>query len=68
MMKIVAVDSRVTEEKFLQLPFSLYKGDSNWIAPLQQDIKKVFDPKKNNHFEHGECARWILEEDGKIVG
>ena len=68
MLQIVEVTNSATEEKFLQLPFSLYKGDSNWIAPLQQDIKKVFDPKKNNHFEHGECTRWILEDEGKVIG
>ena len=68
MLQIVEVTNSTTEEKFLQLPFSLYKSDSNWIAPLQQDIKKVFDPKKNNHFEHGECARWILEESGNVIG
>lgn len=68
MMKIVEVADHVTEEKFLQLPFSLYSNDSNWIAPLKQDVKKVFDPKKNKHFEHGECTRWLLMHDEKVIG
>jgi GNAT superfamily N-acetyltransferase len=68
MMKIAEVTNRVLEEKFLQFPFSIYKDDANWIAPLKQDLEKVFDPQKNKYFEHGECIRWILEEDGKTIG
>jgi len=68
MMKIVAVDNSVLEESFLQLPFSIYSSDPSWIAPLKQDVKKVFDPGKNKHFEHGECARWLLLEEEKPIG
>lgn len=68
MLSIIEVTTRETAEKFLRLPFSIYKGDPAFIAPLQQDIEKVFDPAKNKYFEHGECTRWILEEDGKGIG
>jgi hypothetical protein len=68
MMKIVEVTTQELEEKFLQFPFSVYRDDSSWIAPLKQDVKKVFDPTKNKHFEHGECARWILHEGETVIG
>ncbi len=67
MMKIVEVRDRATEGKFLQHPFSIYSNDANWIAPLKQDLEKIFNPNKNKHFEHGECIRWILIDDN-IVG
>jgi GNAT superfamily N-acetyltransferase len=67
-LKVVEVTTPAREEKFLQLPFTIYKGDENFIAPLRQDIQKVFSPAKNKYFEHGECARWLLEDDGNCVG
>ncbi len=68
MMRVVEVTDKTTEEKFLLLPFTLYEGDANWIAPLRQDVQKVFDPEKNKYFDHGECARWILVDEEKTIG
>ncbi len=68
MLKIVEVADSITEDKFLQLPFFIYRNDPNWIAPLVQDIKKVFDPQKNEFFEHGECTRWILLDGEQVIG
>lgn len=68
MLRIIEVKDKPTEEKFLQLPFYIYEGDANWIPPLRQDVQKVFDSKKNKYFSHGACTRWILEDDGKLIG
>lgn len=43
-------------KEFLLLPVSLYKNDKNWVRPLDNDITKVFDPRKNPFFNHGECT------------
>ncbi len=67
MFNIVEVNNRLTENEFLGLPFSIYKNDPNWIPPLRQDIKKVFDPEKNKYFEHGECIRWILKDEAGLT-
>lgn len=68
MFRIVEVKDKTTREEFLRLPFSIYQNDPNWIAPLKQDIEKVFDPDKNEHFEYGECIRWVLRDEEKIIG
>ncbi|MCW5908197.1 MAG: GNAT family N-acetyltransferase [Chitinophagales bacterium] len=68
-MKVLRVENSATEHEFLQLPFAIYKNDRYWIAPLKQDVQKVFDPRKNKYFNHGECARWILQDNnGKTIG
>lgn len=68
-MKILEVTNAALSNEFLLLPVKLYKGQSNWIRPLDQDIKAVFDPDKNKTFRHGECIRWILQNDrGETVG
>ena len=37
---------RQTEREFLDLPRRIYKGNRNWVCPLDPSIQAVFDPKK----------------------
>lgn len=67
-MEIVAVNNKKTAKAFLKFPVSLYKGQKSWIRPLDSDIEQVFDPKRNKFFRHGECARWIMQSNGKTIG
>ncbi|MGF2412255.1 MAG: GNAT family N-acetyltransferase, partial [Ferruginibacter sp.] len=57
-----------TEEAFIGLPYILYKDDPSFIAPLQGEIKKIFNPKTNSFFEHGHCTRWLLYNDKTLIG
>ena len=67
-MKIREVQSARDRKEFLELPVRLYKGDENWIRPLDKDIEKVFDPKENKLFRNGEATRFLAEIDGKVSG
>ncbi len=54
---------------FLDLPRRLYRGNRNWICPLDTDIEGVFDPSRNAKFSSGEARRWIARDSsGKVVG
>jgi GNAT superfamily N-acetyltransferase len=67
--KIVEVNDRKTKKEFLLLPVRLYKNDKSYIRPLDQDIERIFDPRKNKYFRHGVCQRWILlDNKGVTVG
>lgn len=69
MYSLVEVREKEHEKAFLELPVELYRGSPYWVRPLDNDIRNVFDPKKNPCFEHGECVRWLLkDEGGKYVG
>lgn len=70
MYNLIEVTTRQHEMDFLELPVKLYKGNSYWIRPLDQDIRNVFDRKKNPCFrEGGNCVRWLLVDDaGETVG
>ncbi|TAE04444.1 MAG: hypothetical protein EAZ95_20615, partial [Bacteroidetes bacterium] len=57
------------KKAFLRLPIRLYKGDKNWVRPLNKEIEDVFNPEENPSFQHGECIRWVLQTDsGETVG
>lgn len=68
-MRIVRVTDSHTEKEFIELPYRLHNTDPNFIAPLRQDVRKVFNPAKNKMFAHGELDRWILQDDnGNTIG
>lgn len=68
-MRMIEVKTTEDAGKFLLLPLMIYKSDSSWIRPLDNDIESVFDEKKNKFFRHGKCIRWILQNDkGESIG
>lgn len=68
-MKIREVSNPHQAHEFLMLPVRLYKNERNWIRPLDADVENVFNAEKNKAFRHGECTRWILEnEKGETIG
>lgn len=68
-MRITEVTTSAHADEFLNFPVRLYKNEKNWIRPLDKDIESVFDREKNKTFRNGECARWILsDEGGKTIG
>lgn len=69
MYKIIEVNSKRTISEFLKLPVFINKNDKNYIRPLDEDIEKIFDPKKNKRFHNGDAIRWILvDSNNKTVG
>ena len=57
------------EREWLDLPKRIYKEYPQWVCPLDDDIRKVFDKSRNELFTNGEAIRWIaLDAQGSIVG
>lgn len=59
-MNIVKVQDDPSALDFLRVPIRIYRNDPNWIRPLDQDIESIFDPKQNEAFKGGKCARWVV--------
>jgi hypothetical protein len=68
-MNIIEVKSAITEKAFLAINAELNQGNPNYIRPLDNEVKQVFDSTKNKLFQSGDAARWILQNaDGKTIG
>ncbi len=52
-------DSR-SQKEFLNLARRLYKGNKQWVCPLDETINKIFDPSQNNLFDGGDARRWLV--------
>lgn len=62
------VETKADRNAFIQVPFEIYRGDPNWIAPLIFERREHFDPAKNPYFEHARVAMWTAMRDGRPVG
>ena len=62
--------TKADEREWLYADRPIYKGNRNWVCPLNDDILKVFDPARNDMFADGEAIRWIAIDTttGKAVG
>jgi len=68
-MQTIEVTGKHVVQQFLELPFSIYRNDAQWVCPLMNDIESVFDPQKNNFFSFGKCNRWVLvDENNHTIG
>jgi GNAT superfamily N-acetyltransferase len=53
---------------FLQVPFTVFKDDPNWVAPLFLERQEHLDPRKNPYFQHAEVQLFVAYRHGKPVG
>lgn len=66
---LIEVTNKKQIREFLSFPSTIYKDDKNWIRPLDKDIEKIFNQKKNRLFKRGDAIRWILKnENNKTIG
>ncbi len=62
------VQTRREVDRFIKLPWKIYKNNPAWIPPLLLERKQFLNPKKNPYFEHAEVQLFLAERDGEVVG
>jgi len=55
-------------DRFIRLPWSLYKGDAQWVPPLVDQQRGFLSPKTGPFFDYGEADLWLAFRDGTPVG
>lgn len=53
---------------FLDVPFALYAGDPNWVAPLYVERFEHLDPQRNPYFRHAEVELFLAFRGNRPVG
>lgn len=60
MLQLVEVTTEKHKKDFFEMAVRIYKGNPFWIRPIDDDIEKLFDPKRNNLFQEGaEATRYL---------
>ena len=53
---------------FVDLPFRLYAGDPNWVAPFRSDLRRQLDPGRGPFFDHGAARYFLARRGDRVVG
>jgi hypothetical protein len=67
-IELTEVNSAKERKAFLEFPFKLYQGDSNWVPPLMMEREQFLNPKKNPWFEFGSVQLYLARRNGELVG
>jgi len=52
---------------FIRVPWTVYRDDERWIAPLILE-RRLHLSKQNPYFQHAEAAFWVAYKGGRPVG
>ncbi len=70
-MSSVTVRQVATEaenQAFLRMPWSVYKDDPHWVAPLWREHVRFFDPAYNVELKHIDFERFVAWRGDRPVG
>jgi hypothetical protein len=51
---------------FLQLPFEIYHNNSNWVAPLNSEVRRTLDQKRNPYFKRARLQLFICYKNNEV--
>ncbi|MFH1919757.1 MAG: N-acetyltransferase [Planctomycetota bacterium] len=62
------VESSRQKEDFLQFPWSLYRGDPNWVPPLRTDQKEMVGYRHHPFYEKNSAQTFLAYRSGEVCG
>lgn len=67
-IEVVPVEMSGDARAFLEYPYTLYRTEPHWVAPLRQDQKCLFDTRRHPFYKHAELTRFLARRNGRTVG
>jgi GNAT superfamily N-acetyltransferase len=66
---VSAVRTQAERTAFIRFPYSIYRGDPNWVPPLEMERRDFLDPRKHPFFDFGEVELFLARRPGgELVG
>lgn len=65
---ISPVAGKANLKTFVELPWTIYAKDPNWVPPLKSEAYALVTPGKNPWFEHGEAQYFLARRGGEVTG
>lgn len=67
-VEVRPVRSRGDLNRFIKLPWRLYRNEERWVPPLVSERKRHLDRDRNPFFQHAEAEYFLAWRDGEAVG
>ncbi len=70
MLTIEQVDTANKKQvkRFIDVPFRLYQGNSQWVPPIRADMKEALNRNKHPFYEHSAAAFFLANREGRDIG
>jgi len=70
MIEIHKVDTADPRDvtRFVQFPFHLYRGCSQWVPPLISSARKQLDRERHPFYRHSDADFFLAIQSGQVVG
>ena len=65
---VTPVQSKSDLKAFINLPWQIYRGDTNWVPPLRGNLKNRLDLSRHPFLDSADAALFFARRDGRIVG
>lgn len=60
--------SRLQVRRFVDLPFRLYAGHAQWVAPLRREVAAALDRLRNPFYERSDADFFVALREGRVAG
>lgn len=61
-------DDKKGMNKFMRLPWTIYRHDIHWAPDLLMDLKKRLNKKRHPFFEFGDADFFVAVKNGQVAG
>ena len=65
---ISPVNGKADLRAFIDLAWTVYADDPNWVPPLKDEVRALLTPGRNPWFEHGEAAYFLARQGQRVTG
>jgi GNAT superfamily N-acetyltransferase len=67
-VEVSPVRTSAERTAFIRFPYTIYRGDPNWVPHLEMERRDFIDPRKHPFFEFGQVELFLARRDGQVVG
>jgi hypothetical protein len=65
---VTPVTGEADLKAFLDLPWTIYARDPNWVAPLRSEARDLVTPGRNPFFSHAEAQYFLARRGREVTG
>jgi hypothetical protein len=67
-VKVKRVAGARDKRRFIELPYSLYRGDPHWVAPLRMAQKDILNTTRHPFYKTSDAEMFLAERGGRVIG
>ncbi len=67
-IEVVAANKKALLREFVELPYTLYRGDAHWVPPLRIAVRELLDRSKHPFYANADAEFLLATQNGRAVG